>query len=133
MQQLGRQGAGTIDGLRPQPLDRVPGRPETGDVDRAHGGAQRVPSVELGLDQRPHVDAVDREALDPAVDLDLTDPRAPHPHAPQLGPVDPQVREPDVGRDRPVDAESVLVGRSSRHPGAARPNAQDLRSGRERQ
>ena len=49
----------------------VPRFAEACGVGRAHLGPVRIPPVEFGLDQRPDVDAVDRQVHDLAVDIDV--------------------------------------------------------------
>jgi hypothetical protein len=78
MQLPRRQMAGPLDGVAPQPLEDIPRLAETGRVCRAHPDPVRVPAVELGIDQRCDVDAIDHDVLDLAVyvDVDQLDPPA---------------------------------------------------------
>jgi hypothetical protein len=71
VQQFRRQAAGPGDGLVPEPLHGVPRLAEARRVRRAHLGPVGVALVQLGVDQRPDVDTVDRHVLDFAGDVDV--------------------------------------------------------------
>ncbi len=74
------EAARPVDGVGPAPLDDVPRRTEAGRVGRPHPRPVGVATVELCLDQRRHVDAVDHEVRHLAVDPDVD-----HLDAPQDG------------------------------------------------
>jgi hypothetical protein len=71
VQQLGRERTRPVLGACPQPLEDRPRLLEPLDGGRVHLGPVGHAAIELGLDQRADVDAVDRHILDLAGDLDV--------------------------------------------------------------
>ena len=99
-----RQVARPVDGVGPQPLDRVPGGTVVvGRPHLAHLHTLGVSPVELALDVRGDVDVVHDEPLDEARHGDVGQPRVDDLHAPQVA-VSPG-RAGEVGAGEPVAAE----------------------------
>ena len=71
VEQLGWQRARPFLGAGPEPLEDLPRFLEALDGGRMHLGPVGHAAVELGLDQRADVDAVDRHIFDLAGDLDV--------------------------------------------------------------
>ena len=112
VQQFGRQAPGPFGGLAPHPPEDVPRLAETGRVCRAHLGPVGVPPVELRIDQRRDVDAIDRHILDLAVDVHADQFDAPH-----HGPAQVHPAEPGAGQVHGVELHTAEV--SPLEPGAA--------------
>jgi hypothetical protein len=71
VQQVWRQALGALDGGRPRLFDDRPRLAEAVRGGWVELSALRVAPVELGLDERTNVDAVDPDVADLAVDVDV--------------------------------------------------------------
>ena len=96
MQLVGVQAAGAGDGSGPELLDRVPCLDESGRVGRPHLGPAGLAPVELGLDQRRDVDAVDRHVLEVSGDVDIGQLDIAHDHAGEVDAPEPGVGQVDL-------------------------------------
>jgi hypothetical protein len=135
VQQPGRQAPGVLDGLGPETVKDVPRLAESGRVGWAHLGPVGAPPVELRLNERPEVDAVDRHVLDRAVDLDVAKLDAPHHDAAQVHLTEPgagqvtgeELRAAQIGPLEPR-ASQVRIGEVSHDP-TVTPDPDDPRPG----
>ncbi len=120
VQQCRVEAPGPLDRRRPPPLDDVPRVAKAGGVGGSHLHPIRLTPVELGLDERRHVDAVEDEALELAVDVHVAELDATHDDVAHLRSAEHRPREVGVHELRAgqVDAlearpAEVLVGEVS--------------------
>jgi hypothetical protein len=87
---------GALHRLGPPLLDDRPHGAEPGHVAWAQQCVVRVPSLHLGLPQRHHVDAVDAQAPEVAVDVHALAPDATHHHVGRQDIPEPGAAQVDV-------------------------------------
>ena len=121
VQLVGRKRAGALDGAGPEPLDDVPGLAVAGGVGRAHLGPVGVPPVELGLDERRDVDAVDADVLDVAGDVDVLEPDVAGAKAPQVDLAERRTAQVDVVEGGAVEVDVLEEGAGQPGPFEAAP------------
>jgi hypothetical protein len=105
-----RQRPGALDGPGPQPLDRGPSLAEPVRVGRSHLHQVGLAALELGLDQRRDVHAVDGEALDLPVDPGVEEPHAAHHDVLEPGLAEPRTGQVDVVEVGLVEVDLVEPG-----------------------
>ena len=130
-----RQRPGPREGRLPGLHHHVPGGPEPVGVGGVEERPTGVSPLELGLDERPDVDAVDRQPVDEAVDVHVLEPDPPQArvgegHVAQEHPVEVDLLEPRPAQIDPLEAGSgqVLVAVLHHRPSIAPPA--DRRGGR---
>jgi hypothetical protein len=96
VQQVGRQPLGPLDRRRPHPFDDRPRLAEAVRVGRVELRPFRVAPVQLGLDERHDIDAVDPDVADLAVDVDILQPRAAQRRAGEVHVAEPRAAEIDL-------------------------------------
>ena len=100
------EAAGPLDRRRPSPLDDVPGLAEAGRVGGPHLGPVGLAPVELGLDEGCHVDPVEDEVLELAVDVHVAELDATHDDVSHLHSAEPRPREVGVHELRAAELDA---------------------------
>jgi hypothetical protein len=110
VQQLKREAACPFDGAVPQPFDNIPRLLEASLVCRAHLRAVGVSPVELGVDQRTDVDAIDRHILDLTIDVDINQLDASHHRPLQINGAELCSAQVDGAKVRAAEVDALKPG-----------------------
>ena len=105
---LGAQPPGALDRLLPPSLVDFPRLPESGGITRPQGlHPLGIPSIELRLDERSHVDPVDGHVEDLAGDVDVVDVDASHAHLVEGTPAELCVPDVDGAEPAPRQVDAI--------------------------
>jgi hypothetical protein len=121
VQVVGGEGAGAAERVVPQAVEGGEGLAEAVGVGGSHQGAVGHPAVELRLDEGDDVDAVDDQATQLAVDLQVGDLGAGHPYAVEVGRPHPGAAQVDVAQGRVGEVDALEGGAAEGDPGEGRP------------